>query len=484
MSDLEALADAINRQTELLAGVLKEKTGGTEEKAAGAVNTSTLLFGTGGIFAVPGVDPNIVTAHVRPHGIANDLPAFASVTENPRFGVLTGYTATTGSEAVNPCDDNPAGFVKACTLTSQFGRVARDTQTIEWDKVMLKMNNGVNTDLQLRGRVLGLTDLEPSSLSQDQIMSIVTMSEMVTVGVNLERTLSRHIWQGNVANNTAGGGYKEFPGLDQQIATGHVDSETNTACPAVDSDVKNFAYDNVDGNDGRTIVEYLSALEFYLRYNAEKMGLDPVEWVIAMRPELWYVLSDVWPAQYNTNPLNVVIGNSSRVFVDGRENVNERDLMRTQGFIVVNGNRYRVVTDTGINELNNVNDANLAAGEYASSIYMVPLTILGNFPVTYFEHVDYRRGAADIALLGRAPDFWTDGGMYSWAIEAQKWCYKLSAKTERRIVLRTPHLAGRIDAVKYDPLQHLREGYPDSAYFADGGVSLRSSESLNAVWQS
>jgi hypothetical protein len=38
--------------------------------------------------------------------------------------------------------------------------------------------------------------------------------------------------------------------------------------------------------------------------------------------------------------------------------------------------------------------------------------------------------------------FWTDGGVYSWAIEQIKWCYKLSLKTTQRIVLRSPHLAG------------------------------------------
>jgi hypothetical protein len=80
--------------------------------------------------------------------------------------------------------------------------------------------------------------------------------------------------------------------------------------------------------------------------------------------------------------------------------------------------------------------------------------------------------------------FWTDNGSYSWALEQIKWCYKLALKTERRIILRTPQLAGRIDNVKYEPLQHLRDSDPSGAYFKDGGVSLRGGmvQTPHAVW--
>ena len=48
----------------------------------------------------------------------------------------------------------------------------------------------------------------------------------------------------------------------------------------------------------------------------------------------------------------------------------------------------------------------------------VPLTITGNFPVTYMEYLDYRQAASDVALLRGREDFWTDGGMWAWAIES------------------------------------------------------------------
>ena len=59
----------------------------------------------------------------------------------------------------------------------------------------------------------------------------------------------------------------------------------------------------------------------------------------------------------------------------------------------------------------------------------------------------------------------------------------LGMKTEQRVVLRAPHLAGRIDNVMYEPIQHLRDSDPDSDYFMDGGVSYRTAPRTSySVW--
>ena len=444
------------------------------EKTPATQFTATPLHGSGGVFAGPGLEREVITAHIRPTGIGDRLRLLPSVSEDPQFASLTGYTDTVGTQPANACDDAPAGFVKGCNLTARFGRIRYDTNTIEMDRVMLKVNRGDFTDLILYGSVLGLTDVGPSGLSESQILNIVTMSEMVGVGVAFERELTRQMWQGSFAIAN------EFPGLDSQIATGQMDNETSTLCPALDSDVKSFNYQLLDN----TIVNYLSQLEWYLNHNATRMGLNPATWVIAMRPDLWFELTSLWPCAYNTTKCSPAVDTNSTVYLDGRENTVERDLMRNGLYIDINGRRYPVVVDDGIFEHNSTNNANLIPGEYASTIYMVPLTIRGGFPVTYRQYVDYRRAAADTALLRGMEDyFWTDNGSYSWALEQIKWCYKFASKTEQRIILRTPQLAGRIDAVKYSPLQHLRDADPESPYFMDGGVSIRSGIGLpNAVW--
>lgn len=441
-------------------------------KTPANVHTGIRLHGSSGIFT-GGLERDVITAHVRPHGIASVLPVFPSVTEAPLYPSITGFTAVSGNEPANACLDAPYGFMKGCNLTARFGLARRDTNTIEFDKVMLKLNRGDLTDLMLRGRLLGLTGLEPNGLNQGQVLDLVTMAEMVTVGVQLERLLNNQIWNGSflVAN--------QFPGLAAQIATGQRDADTGTLCPALDSDVKSYGYALMSA----TIVEYLSMLAYYLEYNATAMGLDPVKWVVVMRPELWFELSSIWPCAYNTNKCASAVETNGQVFIDGRENVSQRDAMRQGNFIDINGKRYDVITDTGIFEHTNVNNANVPAGNYASSIFIVPLTITGGFPVTYREYVDYSKGMPDVSLLRGNETFWSDGGMYSWALEQIKWCYKLSAKTEQRVILRAPQLAGRVDAVRYAPLQHLRSDDPASSYFADGGVSIRPMMSTPyAVW--
>lgn len=483
MSDndfLKLLAENMATQTQLLQSLASKQAGELEDlrfKTPATVHTGIKLHGDGGIFQGPGLERDVITAHVRPYGIASQLPLLPNTSEDPRYASLTGYTDDVGDEVTNACDDAPTGYVKGCNLTARFGMVRRDTNTIEMDKVMLKINRGDFTDLVLRGRVLGLTNLVPSGMNESQILDVITMSEMVSVGVRTERVLSTQIWQGTVAVAN------EFPGLDVQIATGQMDADTGALCPALDSDVKDFAYDLICG-DGRDIVQYLSQLEWYLNHNAMTMGLEPVQWVIAMRPDLWFELTACWPCAYNTSKCSPSVATNSTVFLDGRDNTRERDAMRNGMYIDINGRRYPVVVDTGIFEHNNINNGNLLAGEYASSIYMIPLTITGGFPVTYREYVDYRLAQADVSLLrGREDFFWTDNGVWSWAIEQIKWCYKLALKTEQRVILRTPQLAGRIDNVKYSPLQHLRDPNPDSPYWSDGGVSIRGGLGAPlAVW--
>jgi hypothetical protein len=459
---LERVTYLVEKQIET-----EERGNGMHTKAPANFSNYTPLHGSGGIFTSPGLEREIITAHVRPFGLASQLELIPSVYQDPRFGAITGFTDSIGDQPEFACEDAPYAYMKAATLTARFGRVRYDTNTIDIDDVMLKLHRGDFTDLQLAGRLLGLTDLVPSGMNEGQVLNVVTMSEMVNVGVQTERNLNSQLWQGTfgVAN--------QFPGLDSQIATGQRDADSNALVPSLDSDVKSFAYDLICGN-GRDIVEYLSMLEYYLRWNADTMGLQPVQWVIVMRPQLWFELTACWPCAYNTTKCSPAVATNSTVFLDGRENTTERDNMRNGMYIDINGNRYPVVTDVGIFEHNNVNNANLDPGNYASSIYMVPISIRGGMPVTYREYVDYRQAQPDVNLLsGNNTFFWTDNGVFSWAYEETKWCYKLSLKTEQRVILRAPHLAGRIDYVRYSPLQHVRESDPASPYHADGGVSLR-----------
>ena len=75
-------------------------------------------------------------------------------------------------------------------------------------------------------------------------------------------------------------------------------------------------------------------------------------------------------------------------------------------------------------------------------------------------------------LTGLPQWFWSDGGMFLWTMGAPKlWCMDVSAKTEPRLRLLTPQLAGRLTDVAYVPLQHINDPLPSQDYYVNGGVS-------------
>lgn len=465
--------ELIAKNLDVLAQYIAEKEDLTKQAST---QTATLLHGPGGIFNVLGTDPTVISAYVRPfQSIATVLPLEANNDTNPQYASFTGYTADEGSQPVLVCDPAPTNDMKSCYLTAQFGVDRQDTKTIEPGQIIRRVNRGDFEDLNFAGQVLGLEQVTPAGLDADAIISLVTMAAMVGAAGASQKRIIRQFWQGIVANQG------EFPGLDVQIATGQVDAKLNQACPALDSDVKNFAYNEVGGT-GLDIAEYLEMLEFFLTTNAEGMGLD-VEWVWAMRPQLWQRLTSIWPVKYNTIPEDLILAatTGNRVTIDGTDMTTQRDAMRRSMVLTVNGTDYPVVKDIGIAEANNITDANLAAGEFASSIYFVPVRVNG-IAATERQYLDYRDWTGQIIRPDKQ-DFWTDDGIYSWAVSTVNWCHTFALRTEQRIVLRTPQLAGRLDDVMYRPLQHLRSPFTESPYHVDGGVSIRGVASDFAVWK-
>lgn len=445
-----------------------------EQKVATGVMSAQRLHGIGGLFSGPGLDQVVFSTFVRPKSIANTMPLIPSVIEDPRFPALTGFTAPDGAQPTNACDDAPTGFTKTCTLTALFGLHRFDTQEIEMDQVMRRANRGDFGDLRLVGGPI-LDGLAPSGVNESNVLNVITAMEMMRTSAYMEMQLHNDIWQGTVAGGS-------FPGLMYQVATGQVDAATNTACPSLDSDVKDFNYNNVCGTT-LDIVEYLSALMYYLESLASDTGLAPVDFRLAMRPQLWFELSACWPCSYLTNRCTTAQVGYNAAVINDNTNVAMRDDMRARMEIPINGKWYPVIEDTGIVEANNINNGNVPAGSYASSIFVLPYSVIGSFPVLYREYVDYRAAAPDEALLrGLEGWFHTDAGAYSWAYDAIRWCYQLSLKTEQRVVLRTPHLAGVIQNVMYSPLQHIRDPQWDSPYHVDGGVSLPTPGTRYAVW--
>jgi hypothetical protein len=177
--------------------------------------------------------------------------------------------------------------------------------------------------------------------------------------------------------------------------------------------------------------------------------------------------------------------NASRtIVVDGGENVRMRDEMWNGHFLWIDGEKVPVVTDDALPEKTHVTDAEtLAAGEFASDIYFIPLRAKG-IPVLYWEYLDYSQiGSADMQAFGGKQMFWnSDGGRFMWTMKQENYCFQFELKCEPRLVLRTPQLCARISNIKNAPLMHMRSPFPDSPYYKGGGAESYDSSAFYTGW--
>lgn len=470
-----------------LINVLQAGLKATGQKAPSGSPTSNLIHGPGGLFGMAGLDNQVISARITPLGLASKLQVSASRFTNPEFPYITGIREVSGqTEPSTKCSTCLSGETKSCIQTAQFGYVCRESQELEIGRTFERVNAG-EIDLQLVNEILGY-DGDPftssEAMTRERALDIETAWGMVEVGALFQNALVPMLWQGNPANNV-GDGYMEFPGLDILIGTDKVDAHTGASCGALDSDVKEFNYNDlatVNASGAYMIVRYLNAMALYLQHNATRQNLAPASWVVTMRPELWAELLEVWPVAYfSTRELTLPSGNTN--FIDATRVRELRDDMAQNMYIDIAGKRYDVATDDGIFEHTNVNNANVPAGFYASSIYFVPVSYLGNRRGTFIEYKDYRHASEESQVMNGKEDFWvTDNGRFMWVVEKQKWCYTISGRVEPRVVLKVPQLAGKIEHVLYSPEQHFRSYDQDSDYFFDGGATERTGPSLWSDW--
>ena len=447
--------------------------------------------GPGGLFGVAGLERDLIHTCVSGRGVAWVLPKFSSVTTDPLFPYITGFQDESGSEPDGVCDDAPvAGAGKSCIQTAPFGRYTRMTREMEVNRVGQKINRGEFTDIRTINDPiapeLGLS-IFPSIGGSTQLgLGAEMLARFLEVGVAFVNKVGPQTYVGNPTNNSGPGGYKEFMGLDLLIGTTKVDAITGTACPSLASDVKDFNYKKVDDLTGDDIVRTLTTMYRYVKYIATKSGLNPVTWSFAMRQSLFWEITDVWACAYWSYRCATIAntGTTNNVNIDGRSQTEFRDAMRNGEYLMIDGVQIPVIVDDFINE-DSSNDTNLIdVGCFASDIYLIPMSILGGRPATYFEYFDYSQGPMQSIRDGRATDdFWTDGGQYLWHKKTPlNWCLQYIAKIEPRMILKTPHIAARLTNVTYCPLQHERDVLPSDNYFVDGGVTSRSAPSLYSDW--
>lgn len=430
--------------------------------------TNLYLHGPGGLFSTPGLERSVFSALSLPNtGLAARLPVVDSNISNPLRQLITGVGAASGSEPDGVCDDPPtAGFLYGCSTLFPFGRVARQTRVFDVDRLTLQ-TRGENYNLQLIGGQNPRSNLAPRTPAM-ALQNEMT-SQMFTMGVEFLRKLGRMVYNGNPANNTAGGGYKEFLGLASIVKTGYTDALDATACNALDSYTQTIAAD-IATDPAEVVAAFTNAWR-YVRRRADLAGLNPVTWAFSMRPELFYQITEFWPCAYATYRCGEIFTDAGDIRqVDGMRISEMRDAMRNGNYLLIDGVQVEVILDDAIPETETV-----ANTTYSSDVYLLPLTVVGGTLATYFEAMNYDAAVMEaLALAGQGAYYTTDGGRFLWVRKpVNNFCIQALAKIEPRLIVETPHLAARLIDLRYSPTFRLPTAYPGEDGYYNGGVQTR-----------
>ncbi len=445
-------------------------------------------YQNGGLFAQPGMDARVFSAMaIAENGLIDALPiirtpvdgGFGGIT-SPFFNTFTGVTQgaaeSVSNQPTEPCDEGPSGgLLKLCTLTAQFGRWRFSIDPIDLETVG-DLSPYATTNLQLVNpmSVDGFGTPAMASANTRDIFRNTFIQRAFASAYSAKRLFSQRLYSGNPSNSSASNYWKDITGLDIFINENNKrDAFSSNLCTALNSDIKDFGYDRIGGT-GRDIVRYFDSVFGWLDWNASRMGLNPVEWVIAMRPELFDELVMIWPIrQYQEALAQIALFTNGSLNVPASETIAMRDEMRNGRFLTIRGRRVRVVLDEFIPERGPTQTPLLVNGQYGSDIYIVPLTVRGGIPVTYIQPYDMSNAIAEaiVNVSGQQAvgTFTSDGGLFRWYVYSRAGCLSWSFATRWRLLCHTPQLGARITNVGYQPLQHFRSSDPTSSYFADGG---------------
>ncbi len=434
------------------------------------------MHGPGGLFGVRGLERDVISTHTQITGSLGEvIPIQPSNQTNPLFPYITGFIRSDTQEKNAICDDpEEAGNMKTCIQTTVFGRKEFKTRELEINRIGQRINRGEFMDLTVVNSPLvnQMSGLMSSFFGLNNQAAVLAGREMTArfleVAVAYQRWFCPQVYVGNPSNSSAGGGYKEFMGLDLLIGTNKVDALTGAACPSLYSDVKSFGFKQVSSTTDPDIFRVLSTMMAILETRAVQNNLAPVDFRIVMRSQLFFELTRYWPQAYNTDGANLSILSPDALQLD---NIRMRDELRASRSLIINSKRYTVILDDCLPEDNNADNGAIPPGGFASDIYIVPFSARGNAIRTlYWEYYDYRADALP-DMAGLPMYFWSDNGVFMWGMTSPKnWCLDVISKVEPRLILRTPQLAGRLTDVSYVPLQHINDPLPSQDYHVNGGV--------------
>jgi hypothetical protein len=438
--------------------------------------------GQNALFNVPGVSPGIVSAIVKPNGIEDYLEARGhvrmSMDTNPLFGIMTGQTASSGEEPTDPCDEDVPvpGDLKMCFQTWVFGEMTMKSKPIRVDNAGELINRSEPLDLRLLNNPFGslpeVVNIPATELFRSKLAKAVS-----ELALDFKRRYARLIFTGN-PTNTAGvtGGYVEYNGLDRIVNTGYTNAIGGAACPAADSYVVDAAQAIIQNTANATVTRYREAWRSRRKLAAD-VGIADPELVFVMRYQKFLALVDIWACAYYTYRCYTAApsGTTANAFVDASgAAIQLRESMLENSYLLIDGVRVPVVIDNTMEELN------VGAGNFQSDTYLLPLRSPTfsdtQGQITYLEHFNYRGPygmQSVISALGPQDEYRvsSDGRFAIFFMGGTAFCKQVMARTRKRLIVRAPFLAAKIENERYNVYVHEREWQPGTSFFENGGAT-------------
>ncbi len=420
-----------------------------------------------GIFADPGVRPQMFSTLPQPRTFLDLLTAEKSNRVNERLAIVTGQTAPDAYENADGwCEPGPMpGYLKRCNITVPFGNFKGRTglqaipeigQVDDYaDVVRQVLNEGPSNHPFVPDIMFRMTD----TLSPLQY-------EFYRFGNQFRLSLERVAIQGNHAvtgANREWGWISEFDGLELLIKEGYISEGSDTPCEAVDSIVEDFGADIGDtmgGGDGRTIDEVIMDMVYAHDDLAWKTGMQGYQRALIMRADLFRMLTYQVACNYATmrcqNTANMQAAETQR---------REQLAMMSGQYLLVDNRQIPVYFSDGIARTPTGPDT------FTSSIFVVPVSWNGwrllrlqYFPMDnpYIKEWTGFQGN-DMAVI--------NNGMYLIDNAHVPMCSEYHLAARMRLILETPFLAGRIDNISYTTHARIRSPYPGESGYVNGGDS-------------
>lgn len=423
------------------------------------------LHGPGGLFGVEGLERDIISTRMQPSGLAGLLPVRMSIKTDPKFGYITGFRPPVGNQPGDSCSEPPtAGSMKTCTQTAQFGLYRFQTRELDINTVGQIIDAGETVDFRLLNDPLAeeMGSMFTGIVDSSQALTLgrEVLQRFLEIGVAFQDLLTRQVYVGTGLTG-------EFMGLELLVSETKVDAFTGQACPSLRSDVRDFGDVDVTTAAGAAaLVATLQNMLRNLKHMAQSMNFGDVQWLIVGKKQATDAIIDILPCSMMTNGCLPSNSNVS-INIDTQEQLRRRLEMHTGSYLWIDNDQIPFINDDGLVE------DDLGDGTFSSDIYILPLTVRGGQSVLYWEVFDYSRGTVQSIRDGRATnDFWTDGGHYLWHKQPPlHYCTVWEAKVQPRLVLRTPHLAGRLQNVAYTTEKHYRDAIVGDIYYVNGGMS-------------